>query len=109
MRLNKPIIFRNLAASTPTAKPIRAWPSQWENDHDRDDPTGQSFTYCMGGANEPSQPAGIADDPSSRKTWLKIVALEVRLEEPPSGRDAHQEMSSTYPAFPHEIDGDLAD
>ena len=41
-------------------------------------------------------------------SWLKIVAVEVRLEEPVSARDA-QQRTAPDPDFPHEIDGDLAD
>ena len=42
------------------------------------------------------------------RSWLKVVAVEVRLEEPVSGRDA-QQRTAPDPDFPHEIDGDLAD
>jgi len=58
-------------------------------------------------AKEPSQ-SSDSPEPASNTAWLKIVAVEVRLEEPVSGRDA-QQRTAPDPDFPHEIDGDLAD
>ena len=64
-------------------------------------------TYGTAGAKEPSRSAG-SHEPASNTFWLKTVAVEVRLEELVSGRNAQQRMAPD-PDFPHEIDGDLAD
>jgi hypothetical protein len=57
--------------------------------------------------NEPSRPDETPPNPSP-KAWRKIVAVEMRFEDPCSDRDAQQNPSPD-PDFPHEIDGDLAD
>ena len=46
--------------------------------------------------------------PGRQRIGSMAVAVEVRLEELVSGRDAQQRMAPD-PDFPHEIDGDLAD
>jgi hypothetical protein len=49
--------------------------------------------------NEPSRPDETPPNPSPKEAWCKIVAVEMRFEEP----------CSEDPDFPHEIDGDPAD
>jgi hypothetical protein len=65
------------------------------------------LTYGTVGAQEPS-PSRASPSPASQASWIKIVATEVVQEEPFSGRAAQQD-ASFDPAFPHEIDGELAD
>jgi hypothetical protein len=65
------------------------------------------LTYETAGAQEPS-PSRASPTPASQAFWTKIVAVEVVLEEPFSGRAAQQD-ASPDPDFPHEIDGELAD
>ena len=64
-------------------------------------------TYGTEWAKEPNRSGG-SHEPASNTFWLEAIAVEVRLEEPVSGRNAQQRMAPD-PDFPHEIDGDLAD
>jgi hypothetical protein len=58
-------------------------------------------------AKKPSR-SSDSPAPASNTAWLEVIAVEVRLEEPVSARDA-QQRTAPDPDFPHEIDGDLAD
>jgi hypothetical protein len=58
-------------------------------------------------AKKPKRSVG-SPEPESNASSLEAITVEVRVEEPVSGRDARQR-TAPDPDFPHEIDGDLAD
>ena len=58
-------------------------------------------------AKKPNRSVG-SPEPEFNTSWLEAIAVEVRVQEPVSGRDA-QQRTAPDPDFPHEIDGDLAD
>jgi hypothetical protein len=64
-------------------------------------------TCVMARAKKPSR-SGDSSEPASNTSRLEAITVEVRVEEPLSGRDARQR-TAPDPDFPHEIDGDLAD